>query len=230
MYKWYIIVNMHIHRFQLDALKKELHRPDISILLGPRQVGKTYLLKQLHTHAKSLGKKVIYFNLEIPADSRQFNQSPDDLFILLTSYDVVFIDEFHYLKNAAKLFKAIYDSASCVKLYVSGSSSIEIHKHIKESLAGRRLITKIGPLTIDEWRQCYPPSTPWETFFEDYMKYGGLPGVIHENTPNEKIRLLHDIYATYIQKDIKSLIKEEKYRHSIWRQEIDALTNVYQKK
>jgi predicted AAA+ superfamily ATPase len=202
-----------IKRFQYEALIQELERPEISILLGPRQVGKTFLLKELYSLAQQQQKRVAYYNLEIPSDSILFNQSDENLFTLLThNVDVVFIDEFHYLKNAAKLFKAIFDSQKQVKLVVSGSSSIEIHKHIKESLAGRRLVTQIGPLTLSEFSQLYTQNTSENKIFSDYLTYGGLPGVIHEKDEKGKMRLLNDIFATYIQKDIKSLIKEENIR------------------
>jgi predicted AAA+ superfamily ATPase len=204
---------MQIKRFQIQKLINELNRSEISILLGPRQVGKTFLLKQLHTYALAKNKRVKYYNLEIPEDSRLFNQSPEDLFDWLTTdVDVLLIDEFHYLKNAGQLFKAIFDSGKQIKCYASGSSSIEIHKHLKESLAGRRLVTLIGPLTFNEFSQQYPPNTEWLQIFNDYNRFGGLPGIIHEPDDDAKMRLLEDIVATYIQKDIKSLIKEENIR------------------
>lgn len=204
---------MKIERFQLELLKKEFDRREISILLGPRQVGKTFLLKELFKIAESQNKRSRYYNLEIPSDSMQFNKSEEELFdFLTTDVDIVFIDEFHYLKNAAKLFKAIFDSDRNIKLFVSGSSSIEIHKHIKESLAGRRLVSYIGALTFSEYSQQYSKETPWETIFENYLTYGGLPGITHETDHSGKIRLVNDILETYIQKDIKSLIKEENIR------------------
>jgi predicted AAA+ superfamily ATPase len=45
--------------------------------------------------------------------------------------------------------------------------------------------------------------------FESYLIYGGLPGLIHLKTNDQKIDLLDNLVATYILKDIKSLIKEE---------------------
>ncbi len=126
--------------------------------------------------------------------------------MLKKSGDVIFIDEFHYLKNATKLLKASYDSRGKQKIFVSGSSSIEIHKHLKESLAGRYRLTNIFPLYIKELKQQkgYKSS--------DYLTMGGMPGLIHEKTFNEKIELLKNIVQTYIMKDIKGSIKEENIR------------------
>ncbi len=204
---------LKINRTQLPKLIEELELPEVSILLGSRQVGKTHLLKELENVAKLSHKKTAYFNLEIPQDLLMFQKSDLDLFNMLTGsgFDVVFIDEFHYLPNASKLFKAIYDSEHAVKIVVSGSSSIEIHKHLKESLAGRRLVTRIFPLSLEEYKQAYPELDEQDVF-NQYILYGGLPGLIHINNPEEKIRYLQDMLETYIQKDIKSLIKEENIR------------------
>jgi hypothetical protein len=129
--------------------------------------------------------------------------------MLTTNIDVIFIDEFHYLPNASKLFKAIYDSGIKVKIFASGSSSIEIHRHLKESLAGRRLVTRLMPLSFAEYIQL-GSDTP--ELLLNYLDFGGLPGLITQASDNDRIRLLNEIFETYIQKDIKSLIKEENIR------------------
>ncbi len=203
---------MKITRCCFKELVKEIGRPEISILLGPRQAGKTFLLRELQKQASKAGFRTRYYNLEIPSDLRIFNKTDAEVFRLLTEkVDVVFIDEFHYLKNASKIFKAIFDSRKKIKIFASGSSSIEIHKHLKESLAGRRLVTKILPLGFDEFNQRTPESVG-ASRYEEYLTYGGLPGLLHVPDTSSKIRLLDELLATYIQKDVKSLIKEENIR------------------
>jgi len=119
----------------------------------------------------------------------------------------VFIDEFHYLKNATKLFKILYDSKTPCKIFASGSSSIEIHKHLKESLSGRYRLTEIYPCFYKrEMAQIKGYS------FDDFFATGGMPGIIHEKTHGDRIDLLKNIVQTYLMKDVKSLIKEENIR------------------
>lgn len=203
---------MKITRRCFEGLVKEIERPEISILLGPRQVGKTFLLRELQKQARKAGLRTRYYNLEIPSDLRTFNKADAEVFRLLTEkVDVVLIDEFHYLKNASKIFKAIFDSRKKVKIFASGSSSIEIHKHLKESLAGRRLVTRISPLSLDEFNQ-RTPARAATSRYEEYLTYGGLPGLLHVPDAPSKIRLLDELLATYIQKDVKSLIREENIR------------------
>ena len=201
---------MEIKRSVFNSLIADLPRREVSIILGPRQVGKTFLLRKLEGYVKDKGLRARYYNLEIPHDLLKFNRPDTDLFdMLTTNIDVIFIDEFHYLPNASKLFKAIYDSGINVKIFTSGSSSIEIHRHLKESLAGRRLVTRLMPLSFAEYIQL-GSDTP--ELLLNYLDFGGLPGLINQASDNDRIRLLNEIFETYIQKDIKSLIKEENIR------------------
>lgn len=199
---------MKIKRDIAARLEREFNRKEISILLGPRQVGKTFLLNELVKIAKNKKLRFRYYNLELPSDTIIFNRPDAEIFEELThNVDVVFIDEFHYIKNASKIFKAVFDSKKKVKIFASGSSSIEIHKHLKESLAGRRLLSLIYPLNYNEFLQ-----TKNKNKFARYLVFGGMPGLTHYTDEDEKIRILNGILETYIQKDIKSLLKEENIR------------------
>ena len=201
-----------IKRAALDQLVREFNSPESSILLGPRQVGKTFLLKELKKIAEKQNLKTTYYNLEIPHDLMLFNKSDSEIFdMILAGGDVVFIDEFHYLKNASKILKAVFDSGKKIKIFVSGSSSIEIHKHLKESLSGRRLVSIIAPLSFNEFVQ-KPSARNLAQKLEGYLIYGGMPGLINLDGPDQKIRMLNEILEAYIQKDVKSLVKEENIR------------------
>jgi predicted AAA+ superfamily ATPase len=201
------MVPMEIKRLYFNKLWKEISEPQISILLGARQVGKSTLMRQLEAKAQKDGHKTAFYDLEQPSDLNRL--AGDELNVIkeLTSgANVVFIDEFHYLKNASKIFKSVYDSRKKVKIFASGSSSLQIHKHLKESLAGRYLKTMIHPLLVEEWQKV--PG------FEDknYLQWGGLPGLIQRSAGTERLALLENILGTYITKDIKGLIQEENIR------------------
>lgn len=121
--------------------------------------------------------------------------------------EIVFIDEFQYVRNISKILKAIFDSKKKIKIICSGSSSLEIHKHLKESLAGRRFLYRIYPLEYTEIRE----SSPFFKF-EDYLRFGGMPGLTHTDSQGRKQQILNELVGSYILKDIKSLIKEENIR------------------
>lgn len=195
---------MLLKRIYFQKLVSELDKPFVSILIGPRQVGKSTLMKQLQGECEKKGKKITYFNLEDPRDLQFFSGSEIDILNKLeTNTDVLFIDEFQYLKNATKIFKIIVDASREIKIVASGSSAIEIHKHLKESLAGRFRTTRIFPLTLFETSKKELGS---------YLIFGGMPGLVHEATTHDKLELLNNIVQSYLLKDIKYLIKEENVR------------------
>lgn len=196
-----------IQREIYPTLLKEFHRPEITILIGARQVGKTFLLRKLYRHALSLNLRARFFDLEQPENQVLLNRDEPEIFRLLTDgLDAIFIDEFYYLKNASHIFKAIFDSGKKVKVFASGSSALEIHRHMRESLAGRKRVFHIFPCGYAEMTQIWGKdmTTP-------YMRFGGLPGLANL-AETDRPQLLADIVQSYVLKDIKSLIREENIR------------------
>lgn len=190
---------MEFQRNIYDKLAGELKNTKVSVIFGARQVGKTFLMKKLAQNASTTK----FFDLEQPMTLAEFNKSDAEIIDMLISSDnFIFIDEFHYVKNISHLFKAIYDSDQKIKIFASGSSALEMHKHLKESLAGRYNKFYLYPLSYEEFLSTALP--------EDlFLKYGGLPGTYFEDNKEE---YLNQIFSTYIQKDIKSLIKDENIR------------------
>ena len=194
-----------IKRDIVHRLEQELANPEILVLLGPRQVGKTTLLKTLENYAHRQGHKTVFFDLEQPQVLADFNRSDSEIVKLISgSGDIVFIDEFQYVRNISKIFKAIFDAGKKIKIVCSGSSSLEIHKHLKESLAGRRFLYRIYPLEYSEIKNSNAGSK-----LEDYLRFGGMPGLTHAASNDRKQQILNELLGSYIQKDVKSLVKEE---------------------
>lgn len=217
---------MSLKRIIYDEVIFDLGRKEVGIVIGPRQVGKTTLLKQIAGYSKDHDIKYRYFNLEMPADTHFFSRDIKDVLDdVAKKKGLLLIDEFHYLPNATKLFKAIYDGIKGVKVYASGSSAIEMHKHLKESLAGRRRLYRLFPFSFSEWlpgktktvrlpKKITSAIDPLiqrrlKKYLEEFIIFGGMPGLVHEKTEDAKKRLLLDLVATYIQKDIKALLREE---------------------
>jgi len=198
---------MKINRLIYNDLVSQIEEPKISILVGPRQVGKTFLLHELEDEAKRRGLKTRFFDLEQPGDMISLGATDKEQFDAIASAgQVVFVDEMHLLKNISHIFKAIYDKKLKVKIFASGSSALEMHKHLKESMAGRIIMNRIFPLCVSELKQIESYNE------EDSMVYGGLPGLVNCAGKEAMIRELNSIVSTYIAKDIKSLIKEENIR------------------
>ncbi len=218
-------MSMELPRNISERLKEDFDRKEARVIIGPRQVGKTTILKKIAKYCSARKIPHVYFNLEVPEHAERFARPMGVVLKELTAKgQVVFIDEFHYLPNATKLFKAIFDQFPSVRIYASGSSAIEMHKHLKESLAGRRLLYRVFPLSFTEWipsRSKVRLPGSWRVtaskrghatlrrLLQEFVIFGGMPGLVHEKTAENRKRLLLGLVETYIQKDIKALLREE---------------------
>ncbi len=209
---------MLINRIIFEKLLSQKDSRAISILIGARQVGKSTLLSQLQ---KNFKQSCRYINLENPLHLNIFSDGYTS-FMNEVPEDIIFIDEFHYYSNMTSVFKSVYDLCPNKKIYASGSSSLEMHQHLKESLAGRKTQNNIYPLSFAEWLSQYNIYIPEEgeylplekkntldKYLDEFLTYGALPGLIHIKGDIEKREYLFNIYQTYISKDIKSFLKEE---------------------
>lgn len=224
----------YIHRLLLDKLEKGFKNNRIIIVVGSRQVGKTTLM-EMYKSVIPRSYRQFYFNLE-DVYSLNICQNIDNLKSYLRDNGIniekervfLIIDEFQYIKNATKLFKILYDIFPLVKILASGSSSIEIQKHLKESLVGRKKVYNLFTLSFEEFIKFKNESKYLQyakldfrrtsqalieiynkDYLEDYLIYGGYPKVTLFHNKTERIEELQDIYNSYIQKDIKSLITGE---------------------
>lgn len=223
----------------LDSIKKWFDKPEIIVLLGARQVGKSCILKLLMRELEK--DEYIYFDLE-DTYNLEILSSIDKFLNYIKAQKLnnksmkVFIDEFQYLPEQAKFLKIIHDHHPQIKLIVSGSSSFEIRKKFTDALTGRKVVFTIYPLSFTEYllfqqsdyhkikREIYLNKiienfkTAEEThaftpklvpILEEFIIFGGYPLPSTTYETDGKIIRLKEIYNTYIQKDIKDLAKIE---------------------
>jgi predicted AAA+ superfamily ATPase len=148
------------------VLEKHLENKEFTILTGARQTGKTSLLKQLHKHLISLGRKAVMLTLEDIQIRNALDQRPENLFNYtdmpktvavnqeLSPNDklYVLIDEIQYLNAPSNFLKLLYDKyADSLKLVVTGSSAFYIDRKFTDSLAGRKRIFWLKTLSFEEF-------------------------------------------------------------------------------
>lgn len=200
---------MNKKRFVFNKLYDHfLNKKEAAILLGARQVGKTTLLKMLcdQVSQKSPEWKIWFVNAEDPTQTQDFQADfLTALQKLKSGQWLLVIDEFYAIKNATRLFKIIYDSYPNVKVFASGSSSLNIRSHLKESLTGRHRIYPIFPFTYQEW---LAGESSNEEKMEEFILFGGMPGLTSSlSSIEERFEVLDNFIKTYLEKDIKELIQ-----------------------
>jgi predicted AAA+ superfamily ATPase len=219
---------MLIKRRIFDDLKAHLAKKEISLIVGPRQAGKTTLMMQLRDHVQAQGSQTITFNLDIETDHRFFTSQEDLLrriaLDLGDSKGFVFIDEIQRKEDAGLFLKGLYDMNLPYKFIVSGSGSLELKEKIHESLAGRKRIFELSTLDFIEffdYKTNYKYEENLPAYFaaekqktrnhlDEYLVFGGYPRVVLENAPGEKRRLIAELYQSYLERDIVHLLGVQK--------------------
>ncbi len=160
-------------------------------LLGPRQSGKTTLVKQ------SFPDKP-YVSLEDP-DQRLFvNNDPRGF---LEKYpDGLILDEIQRQPELLSYIQGIVDEKNSKGMYIlTGSHQLALHQAVSQSLAGRTALLKLLPFTIAELLQASDRKPP-----DHYLYYGMYPRIYHDNINPTKF--YRDYVQTYIERDVRHLI------------------------
>lgn len=218
-----------INREILDKIRPWLGKEKILIIKGARQVGKTYLLKEIKKDLEAKGKKVAYLFAD-DLDNKPILKSLAAIELYLEQYHnfpneflYLMIDEFQVLPEAGLLLKNIFDKhKDKIQLIVSGSSSLDINKN-SEYLTGRAIHFNIERINFKEFfdfkenisTKRYKPDNfkELETFYKtfkskldlslnSYLSYGAYPEVLTTQAAEEKEEILKSIIKTYIDKDI----------------------------
>lgn len=219
---------MIIKRDLFEELKNHLSAKEISLIVGPRQVGKTTLMLLLKEYLERKREKTLFLNLDIEND-KQFFVSQDVLIKKINlefgkERGYVFIDEIQRKENAGIFLKGIYDLNLPYKFIVSGSGSLELKEKIHESLVGRKRIFELNPVSFKEFvnfKTDYRYEEKIDEFFDiektktenllnEYLNFGSYPRIILEEKLSDKIKIINEIYRSYLEKDIAYLIKSER--------------------
>ena len=219
---------MVIKRSLYPFLLAHLEKPEITIIAGPRQCGKTFLINLIIQHLQNNGQRTLLLNLDIE-EHKKYITSQKELIDKINlefggKQGYVFIDEIQRKENAELFLKGIYDLGLPYKFIVSGSGSLELKEKIHESLAGRKKIFNLSTVSFFEFvnfKTNYSYEGRFEVFFDiekelvknyltEYLHFGGYPRVILSPTITEKQDTIRDIFQSYVERDISALLHLEK--------------------
>jgi len=217
-----------IERKLFSDLVSHLPQKEISIIMGPRQSGKTTLMDLLREHLDKKGERTLYLNLDIEWDRPHFESQSALLrkieLELGKDRSYVFIDEIQQKENAGLFLKGLFDLKLPYKFIVSGSGSLELKEKIHESLVGRKRLFELTTIAFDEFvhhKTGYKYKENLAGFLEiekdkthqllmEYMNFGGYPRVVLASEQKEKIQIIDEIYRSILEKDIAYLLKVDK--------------------
>jgi predicted AAA+ superfamily ATPase len=190
----------YIKRAISKKIQNRLFENKAIIVLGPRQVGKTTMIKQILKKQTS----ILYLNGD-DADIRDLlaNTTSTKLKNIIGNNNIIFIDEAQRIENIGITLKIIIDQISNVQVIATGSSSLELCSKINEPLTGRKYEYYLHPLSFGEMVG-HHGLLEENRLLEDRLLYGYYPEIVTQlgNKKEELLRLLAD---SYLYKDILML-------------------------
>lgn len=191
---------MVIPRTLQDSLTERLvNSTKIIVVYGPRQVGKTTLIRhvlaQLPHRILAVNADELRF-LDV-LSSRDLNQMK----LLVEGYDLLFIDEAQRIPDVGLNLKILHDGLPDLKIVVTGSSSFELANRTKEPLTGRTWTYTLFPISTGELRQLYNPFELRQLLVQQLV-FGSYPEVFGLPNQQEKIGYLNELSASYLYRDV----------------------------
>jgi predicted AAA+ superfamily ATPase len=206
---------MYIKRHVEDTIKKVSEMYPAVIVTGPRQVGKTTVLKKLYGNLR-------YVTLDNP-ETLEYARNEGGLFFK-TFIPPVVLDEVQYAPELFPYIKIIADETKQKKLfYMTGSQTFHLMKNVSESLAGRIGIIQILGLSLREIkeRKFNMPFLPTGGYLEQLeedvkelsqeeiwsiIQRGSMPRLYHADVDDNFWRQFYSYYVkTYIERDVRAL-------------------------
>ncbi|NOZ64568.1 MAG: ATP-binding protein [Caldiserica bacterium] len=214
---------MLIKRFLFDTIKPFIDSPEVIVVTGMRRAGKTSLMQ----YKRIKSKNKIFLDLENPLNQKYFEEDNyqqiawhfQTLGLNLNKKAYIFLDEVQFQKKIPSVVKYFYDHYK-IKFFLTGSASFYLKNIFAESLAGRKYVFELFPLSFKEFLhfkgikfQVPAPGTKitpsiFNTFaplYEEYLQFGGFPQVVLKDSPEEKNMSLEDIFSSYFQKEVVQL-------------------------
>jgi predicted AAA+ superfamily ATPase len=171
-----------------NQLINSLEGYPVLTLLGPRQSGKTTLVRRLFNHFD-------YQSLEDP-DIREIAKSDPRGFLRQLSNNVI-LDEIQRVPELSSYIQTLVDApANKRKFVLTGSNGTLLVDSIMQSLAGRTELFSLYPLSVSEILQKHPDYSLYEFLFN-----GGYPRIYDSNLNPTK--WLKSYFQLYVEKDIR---------------------------
>lgn len=173
------------------VVQQESKRMPVTCITGPRQSGKTTLVKHLFPDFR-------YYNLEYP-EHRQFAQSDPAGFLGDIETGII-IDEIQRVPELLSSIQFFVDeNKKRGKIILTGSQNILLMQSVSQTLAGRVALFTLLPLSVSELSN----TSYKEENYEDYLVKSFYPRIYDQNLDVHS--WLQDYTNTYIERDVRQI-------------------------
>ena len=174
----------------------------VVVILGPRRVGKTFLLNQI------LSKMTEPYLLWSGEDTKLWKlletRSVAHYRNLLGKYKLLVIDEAQKIREVGAVLKLMVDHVEGLKVITTGSSAFDLNRRLGEPLTGRKWTFHLFPLSEQEFAAEEDYLTQ-ESNIRERLVLGGYPELVHLPDRSDKTAYLSGLIGDYLLKDILEL-------------------------
>lgn len=213
-----LILDKFYNYLSLEGLRRAV------LLLGPRRVGKTWLLHHAVDRLLSKGDVAPRNIIFLPIDAPPYHGCELEELVHeasavsgadpRTEKMFVFFDEIQYKKDWETSLKTLTDSYPNIKFVASGSAASVLAKGARESGAGRFTDLTLSPLSFYEYvhmtggdERMFESMETTNRRFLDYVNFGGYPELVSSDAVRDNPRqfIQRDIVDKVLLRDLPSL-------------------------
>lgn len=199
----------------LKKIRNFIDKPVIKVITGMRRSGKSMILKLISQELLEKGilsQNIIYINFEslMFSDLTEFKTLYNYIIEkskTLTGKVYILLDEIQEVEHWEKAVNSFMVDLDC-DIYITGSNANLLSSELATYIAGRYVEIKVYPLSFKEYIDFAKIQNPQnilsnEEYFEQYLQFGGLPGIHNFSYDKSNIyQYLSDIYSSILLKDV----------------------------
>lgn len=190
---------MYVERDKQDDIHRMSKATGIVAVVGPRQSGKTTLLRHM------MPKGTSYVLFDDPTARRLFEERLEEFEVqYIKDRPLALLDEVHYCSEAGTRLKYLVDVGN--KLWVTSSSEVLMGRDVLSYLVGRVSVHRLLPFNLREFLRAKDQRvlTPEieEARVREHMNFGGYPNVVLADGADVKAKLLEDLRLTMVMRDM----------------------------
>ena len=192
----------------LQQLINRMDNGEVKIVTGPRRSGKSWLLNRIfkdYLLSKGVPEENIII-VSFDVDDEEENGDLTDrkalksyLYSRITSEQApyyIILDEVQEVDGFEKIVNGL-NAKDNIDVYITGSNSHFLSSDIKTIFRGRGDEVKVQPFSFKEF--CTNRTEPVSELWKEYYTYGGMPGLLKQRTPEQKVAYLQRLWnKTYL--------------------------------
>ncbi|MCD6588002.1 MAG: ATP-binding protein [Candidatus Fermentibacteraceae bacterium] len=183
----------YIHRYAEKALVRAIKRAPVTVILGPRQCGKSTLVKEF---IKEHERSTVYLDLQNRADRRMLEEP--ELLFQEHQDDLICLDEIQQVPEIFSILRSEVDkNRRPGRFLILGSASRNLIRQTSESLAGRIALLDLTPFLFGEVDSTVQTSQFWLR--------GGFPDSLLAGNQEDSFDWRMDFVRTFLERDIPQL-------------------------